>query len=81
MPWHTHVKVADFAPKAWNAMCQLLGGEDRISEQDRFRGWSDGFIVNFGKEEYEAEGYEAGSSRDLDGWHNDGDFFVHFCKY
>lgn len=54
-------------------MCQLLGGEERISEEERYRGWSDGFIVNLGKEEFEEEGYEAGSLRELDGWHNDGD--------
>lgn len=34
-------------------MCQLLGGEGRIS--DSMRGWSDGFIVNLGLGEYKAE--------------------------
>jgi hypothetical protein len=44
MPWHEHVPVSEFSPKAWSAMCQLLGGEDRISEQKEFRGWSDGSL-------------------------------------
>jgi hypothetical protein len=43
------------------------------------RSWSDGFIVNLGKEEYDANG-EMGvkQMRETVGWHNDGDFFVHF---
>lgn len=53
MAWHHYVSAKDFAPKAWEAMCELLGGEERISEQEQFRGWSDGFIVNLGKPEYE----------------------------
>jgi hypothetical protein len=61
-------------------MCQLLGGEERISDNEMYRSWSDGFIVNIGKGEFEEPGYEGGTLRELDGWHNDGDFFVHFCK-
>jgi len=53
MPWHTHVPVSEFAPKAWSAMCQLVGGEEKISMEKEFSEWSDGFIVNLGKEEYE----------------------------
>jgi hypothetical protein len=77
MPWHIHVPVSEISPKAWSAMCQLLGGEERI--HPNWRSWSDGFIVNLGKEEYDANG-EMGvkEMRELDGWHNDGDFFVHF---
>jgi hypothetical protein len=74
MPWHTHVPVSEIAPKAWSAMCQLLGGEERISEW--MRAWSDGFIVNLGKEEYKHD--DKVNFRELDNWHNDGDFFVHF---
>ncbi|CZS97415.1 uncharacterized protein RAG0_06505 [Rhynchosporium agropyri] len=76
MPWHRHVPVSDFAPKAWAAMCELLGGEDRITDTPEFRGWSDGFIVNLGREGYSAD--DELDLRALDNWHNDGDFFVHF---
>lgn len=55
MPWHRHIPVSEFAPKAWAAMCELLGGEEKISDSEEFRGWSDGFIVNLGREEYSAE--------------------------
>jgi hypothetical protein len=55
MPWHHHVPVEEFSPKAWSAMCQLLGGEDRISEKMEYRGWSDGFIVNLGRPEYKPD--------------------------
>ena len=54
MPFHHTVQVDEFAPKAWSAMAQLLGGEDKISEQ--MKGWNDGFIVNLGKDEYDPEG-------------------------
>jgi len=47
------VLVSDFAPKAWAAMCELLGGEGRISES--MRHWNDGFIVNLGLPEYMAD--------------------------
>ena len=75
MPWHRKVVVSEFAPKAWAAMCELLGGPDRMS--DVFEGWGDGFIVNLGKPEYKADD-ELDLRRDMWGWHNDGDFFVHF---
>lgn len=55
MPWHYHVPVSEFSPKAWSAMGQLLGGVDRISEKPGFRGWSDGFIVNLGREGYSGD--------------------------
>ena len=44
---------------------------------DVFEGWGDGFIVNLGKPEYKADD-ELDLRRDMWGWHNDGDFFVHF---
>jgi len=78
MPSHTSFPVADFAPKAWSAICELLGGEDRIapSTDSNCVRWNDGFIVNLGREEYDPAGEV--EFRDLDNWHTDGDFFVHF---
>ncbi len=55
MPWHHHVPVSEISPKAWSAMGQLLGGVDKISEEPSFRSWSDGFIVNLGRDGYSAE--------------------------
>ncbi|TVY82240.1 hypothetical protein LSUE1_G002107 [Lachnellula suecica] len=74
MPWHSHVSVQEFAPRAWGAMCELLGGQERIEKG----GWSDGFIVNLGREADEGkvirEGTERGEDlRALDGWHSDGE--------
>ena len=74
MPAHTQVPVPEIAPKAWSAMCQLLGGEERVSPW--MSGWSDAFIVNLGREEYKPD--DKVNFRELDNWHNDGDFFVHF---
>ncbi|KAF2220406.1 hypothetical protein BDZ85DRAFT_266551 [Elsinoe ampelina] len=73
MPSHGSVKTKEFAPKAWGAMCELLGGEDRIDPESGI--WNDGFIVNMGKEEYRGMKVEP---KKLDNWHVDGDFFVHF---
>ena len=62
----------EFAPRAWDAAVQLLGGEDRLELPWL---WNDGFIANLG----------VGDDRpwqppaaELSGWHKDGDFFRHF---
>ena len=72
MPSHNTFLANEFAPKAWNAICDLLGGEDRIAEWNRT--WNDGFIVNLGTPEGEGKDIRG---HDLPGWHVDGDFFVH----
>ncbi|KAK5716638.1 hypothetical protein LTR15_009530 [Elasticomyces elasticus] len=73
MPKHSDFEASDLAPKAWSAICDLLSGEDRISEENRT--WGDGLIVNLGTPE--GEGKEI-RPQDLPGWHVDGDFFVHY---
>lgn len=91
MPVHRREKVADFAPKvrhtreytsilwltvyqAWQAIIDLLGSEDRID--DEASSWGDSFIVNLGTPE--TEGAAAPDPKDLDNWHCDGDFFIHY---
>jgi hypothetical protein len=64
-PMRTH------APKAWNAACELLGGEDRVGPCSL----SDGFIINFGigaSDPWREPGPNA------PGWHKDGGFFRHY---
>jgi len=75
MPWHKRETVSTFAPKAWEAMKDLLGGEERIDEQSS--SWGDSFIVNLGTPELEGPDKHV-DPKDLDNWHVDGDFFVHF---
>ena len=43
MPSHRQLDVKEFAPKAWLAACDLVGGADRVKEPFA---WGDGFIVN-----------------------------------
>lgn len=74
MPGHTVVDVKDFAPKAWDAICELVGGEERVT--DWCKGWRDSWIINLGKPEYKPD--DPLDFRTLDNWHNDGDFFTHF---
>jgi len=72
MPPLTEYDCAEFAPKAWAAMCDLLGGEERVQKPCR---WSDALIANF------AEGTDRpwqGPSASVGGWHKDGDFFRHY---
>ena len=72
MPGMNSAVWSEFAPKAWGAACELVGGADRMQEKC----WlSDGFIVNF------HEGIDRAwqpPSPDVKGWHKDGDFFLHF---
>ena len=71
LPSHSNFDASTFAPKAWEAICDLLVGEDRIADYNRT--WNDGFIVNFGTPEGDGKDIHG---RDLPGWHVDGDFFV-----
>jgi hypothetical protein len=74
MPGHSVISCKEFAPKAYYAMCELVGGEDKMD--DWCKGWKDGWIPNFG-EPGMSENDEL-DYRTLDNWHNDGDWFVHF---
>lgn len=86
MPSHKSVALQDFAPKAWGAICDLLGGEDRIDPASAR--WNDSFICNFGSQKVDDmnKKFQAGvdgaenpnDPKKLDNWHVDGDFFVHF---
>lgn len=65
--------IREIAPKAWGAICDLLGGEARIANTKPT--WGDGFIINFslgGDTEW------VPPEKLLTGWHKDGDFFRHF---
>ncbi|KAI1821356.1 hypothetical protein F4861DRAFT_475091 [Xylaria intraflava] len=73
MPWHRSFDASKFAPKAWAAICELCGGEDRIDPS--CRDWRDSLIVNLGTPEREGRPVPP---RSLPGWHVDGDFFVHY---
>ena len=68
-----HEPVRTLAPKAWAAICELLGGEDRVAPESAT--WNDALIVNIGSPETEGTWP---NPADLWGWHVDGDFFTHF---
>ena len=72
MPTHQRRDVREVAPKVWDAVCDLLGGEERIKAPYT---WGDGLIVNL------REGADRPwdpPSPQVKGWHKDGDFFRHF---
>ncbi len=74
MPATQYRFMADVAPKAWAAACQLLGGEERV---DAPCWWGDSMIVNFHKG---ADQPWQPPSPQVGGWHKDGDFFKHFLN-
>ncbi len=73
MPCHDTFDAAEFAPRAWAAICELCGGEDKIAPESKL--WRDSLIVNLGSAEGEGKPVPP---HDLPGWHVDGDFFVHY---
>lgn len=73
MPHHKSFNAAQFAPKAWAAICELCGGENRVSPHSKE--WRDSLIVNLGTPDL--EGVQI-PPQNLEGWHVDGDFFVHY---
>ncbi len=73
LPSMNRVPVREIAPRAWDAICDLLGGENRLA--DATSSWGDGFIINFNAGADEAW-QPPGKLRQ--GWHKDGDFFRHF---
>ncbi|KAI0366675.1 hypothetical protein BV20DRAFT_637988 [Pilatotrama ljubarskyi] len=75
MPVHRREPVATFAPRVWEIMKELLGGEERIDEASST--WGDSFIVNLGTPALAAQRTPV-PPQELDNWHVDGDFFVHF---
>ncbi|QRW12996.1 phytanoyl-CoA dioxygenase [Ceratobasidium sp. AG-Ba] len=65
-PWHRRVMAKDVAPAAWGAICEIVGGEERIA--DYCKEWRDGLITNMGSDEWETKDI---SPRELDNWHCD----------
>ena len=74
LPVMNRQRVADVAPRAWAAICDLLGGEHRIKNGPDYS-FGDSFIINF--HHGAAEPWEPPSPK-VEGWHKDGDFFRHF---
>ncbi len=87
--WMDHknqMPVCEVAPKAWAAILDVVGGEDRLETQVMGLGpghftsinsfmWSDAFIINFHR------GIDKPwqpPSAQVTGWHKDGSYFKHF---
>lgn len=68
-PRSAELEIRTFAPKAWAAICELVGGEDRV-ERPELESWLDAFHVKFphGTD----RGWIAPSSPENTGWHKDG---------
>ncbi|HET6486126.1 MAG TPA: phytanoyl-CoA dioxygenase family protein [Spirochaetia bacterium] len=87
MDHETRMPVRTVSPRAWAAICDVAGGEERLETKvlglpnsghfttmNSFE-WSDAFIVNF------RNGSELPwipPSPALSGWHKDGSYFRHF---
>ena len=77
LPSMNRVPIQEVAPRAWHAICDLVGGEDRIADPwgNSKPSWGDGFIINFS---LGADTPWQPPSPEVSGWHKDGDFFRHF---
>ena len=77
LPSMNRVPIQEVAPRAWDAICDLVGGEDRIADPwgNSKPSWGDGFIINFS---LGADTPWQPPSSEVSGWHKDGDFFRHF---
>jgi phytanoyl-CoA dioxygenase PhyH len=87
--WMDHknqMPVRELSPKAWGAILDVVGGEDRLETQVMGKplghfssinsfAWSDAFIVNFHRGAGEAWRPPSGQ---VTGWHKDGSYFRHF---
>ena len=65
--------IAEASPVAWQVICELLGGEDKIDERTRY--FSDNFNLNINRG---ADEPWKGPCAQSPGWHKDGWFFRHF---
>jgi hypothetical protein len=72
LPSRFWVDALEFAPRAWQAAVELVGGADRLELPWK---WSDGLIANLGVGHDRP--WEPPSAK-VGGWHKDGDFFRHF---
>jgi len=68
MPSHFEFDASEFAPRAWAAICELCGGQDRI-KMPWSKMWKDSLIVNLGTPEGEGRSVHP---HQLYGWHVDG---------
>jgi hypothetical protein len=87
--WMDHqnrLPIREIAPKAWEAILDVVGGEERLETQvmgkpkTHFSSinsfvWSDAFIVNFHRG---ADKPWQPPSPQVTGWHKDGSYFRHF---
>lgn len=87
--WMDHknqMPVKKLSPKGWAAICDVIGGEERLEttvmsiESKHFTSinsfvWSDSFIVNFKRG---ADQPWQPPSANVGGWHKDGSYFKHF---
>ena len=71
MELHRREPLADYAPRAWEASCDLMGGEDRVKNKPNISL----FAMNF--KQGADRPFEPPSAQSQ-GWHKDGWHFRHF---
>lgn len=69
------IAVGELAPRAWGAIQQLCGGQERVHEPY----WCDKFIINFGMNKDQPwQSPDEMAAAGTGGWHADGWHFKHF---
>ncbi|KEQ74055.1 hypothetical protein M436DRAFT_45137 [Aureobasidium namibiae CBS 147.97] len=85
-PWRVHlpryhpaIPIRDFCPKAWAAICELCGGEERIDTgSSATPGLASTQGTPSGPDHLTPAQQKLLDPHDRDNWHVDGDFFHHF---
>ncbi|EJU05871.1 hypothetical protein DACRYDRAFT_104360 [Dacryopinax primogenitus] len=74
LPRHRDIPVSEFCPDAYKAICDIVGGEERL-DPVRNSMHGDQFIVNNGSEYWEKNEYPPQTAK---GWHTDNDWYRQF---
>ncbi|KAJ7105843.1 hypothetical protein C8R44DRAFT_745498 [Mycena epipterygia] len=74
MPKHHEIPPSDFSPDAWKAMCEIVGGEDKIDKEREYL-TGDNFIPNFGSKYWKTHLHPVEEAK---GWHTDNDYYRQF---
>ena len=76
LPATEHVSVKTFAPRVYEGICRIMGGEDKLKDQDYK--WGNNFLMNYATgSQHPWVPCSAESPPDIN-WHVDGSWFRHY---
>ena len=73
-----HTRLAQLAPRAFQAQADVIGGADRLPDDGQKLSWGDAVISNLGIEDDPR--WKPPTDKQQPGWHKDGWHFRHFLN-